>query len=123
MAALEDMDLAATIQRYGQVAEAVNRREMERFIQEVRQKWDPEPPEGWEPRGEGYTDEGALALYIYCLAFEQDPDRQGQLSEAEKLDQVSLQPPIHAFVDEIPKPLEPPPTVTEIRQRLVLLKE
>lgn len=122
MAGLEDLDLAATIQRYGEVAEAVNRREMKRFVEEVRHKWDPDPPEEWERRGEGYTDEGALALCIYHLAFEDDPIREGQLCEAEELDQVLLRPLIDDFADEIEKPIEQLPTQPEIEQQISLLK-
>lgn len=108
MAASNSGRLAAIIQRYGEVADAVNRREMKRFTDGARQGWAPEPPEEWEPHGEGYTDEGAFALCVYDLAFGGSPERQGQLCEAEKLDQVLLHPPLDAFVDVIDKPLSNP---------------
>ncbi|TKA49323.1 hypothetical protein B0A55_13111 [Friedmanniomyces simplex] len=94
---------------------------MKRFIEEVRQRWDPDPPEEWEPRGEGYTDEGALTLCVYQLAFQEDPEGQGQVCEAEEMNQVLLHPPVDALVDKIPKPLADPAPQGEVEKKQVSL--
>ncbi|KAK4887984.1 hypothetical protein LTR27_013058 [Elasticomyces elasticus] len=108
--------LRNAIKRYGEVADAVNRREMARFANFIRERWNPEGVDEWDGRwgptgckGEGYTEEGGLALCIWKLAFrDYEPERQGQLCEAERRNQILLHPPIDAFVDEIPKPLADP---------------
>ncbi|KAK3623930.1 hypothetical protein LTR56_021291 [Elasticomyces elasticus] len=113
--------LRNAIKRYGEVAEAVYRREMARFANFIRERWDPDVDEWdgrWGPtgcKGEGYTEEGGLALCIWKLAFrDYEPERQGELCEAERRNQILLHPPIDAFVDEIPKPLaDPAPDVEE----------
>lgn len=106
-------ELTAVIQRYGEVADAVNRREMQRFIDEVKSKWHPESEdEAIEPRLDGYTDAGAFNLHIYQLVFEDpDPPRpttDQPLCDAEKYNQVLFQPPLESLVDLIPKPLANP---------------
>ncbi|KAK5675698.1 hypothetical protein LTS10_011798 [Elasticomyces elasticus] len=117
-------DLATIIQRYGRVAEAVNRREMERFTEEVRQMWASNPPEeeDWDPRGEGYTDEGAFTLCVYKLAFLGSPERQGQLCEAEEKDQVLLHLPVNALAEQICAPLTHPAPQGELEEKLSSLK-
>ncbi|KAK5690947.1 hypothetical protein LTR17_025817 [Elasticomyces elasticus] len=108
--------LKNAIKRYGEVADAVNRREMARFANFIRERWDPEGVDEWDGRwgpegckGEGYTEEGGLALCIWKLAFrDYEPERQGELCEAEQRNQILLHPPIDAFVYEIPKPLADP---------------
>ncbi|KAK4911156.1 hypothetical protein LTR49_020228 [Elasticomyces elasticus] len=97
--------LRNAIKRYSEVADAVNRREMARFANFIRERWDPEGVDEWDGRwgptgckGEGYTEEGGLALCIWKLAFrDYEPERQGQLCEAEQRNQILLHPPIDAF--------------------------
>ncbi|KAK5734517.1 hypothetical protein LTR17_008877 [Elasticomyces elasticus] len=117
-------DLAAIIQRYGQVAEAVNRREMARFTEEVRQMWASNPPEeeDWDPWGEGYTDEGAFTLCVYKLAFLGSPERHGQLCEAEEKDQVLLHLPVDALGEKIRAPLRSPAPQGELEEKLCSLR-
>ncbi|KAK5695727.1 hypothetical protein LTR17_024451 [Elasticomyces elasticus] len=124
--------LRNAIERYGEVADAVNRREMTRFAKFIRERWDPDVDEWdgrWGPtgcKGEGYTEEGGLALCIWKLAFrDYEPERQGQLCEAERRNQILLHPPLDAFVDEIPKPLaDPAPDIeTKFEELRVLLQE
>ncbi|KAK5727398.1 hypothetical protein LTR15_003293 [Elasticomyces elasticus] len=114
--------LRNAIKCYGEVAEAVNQREMTRFANFIRERWDPDDMDEWDSRwgsegckGEGYTEEGGLAMCIWKLAFrDHEPERQGELCEAERRNQILLHPPIDAFVDEIPKPLaDPAPDVEE----------
>ncbi|KAK5685428.1 hypothetical protein LTS10_003506 [Elasticomyces elasticus] len=108
--------LRNVIKRYGEVAEAVNRREMARFANFMRERWDPEAVDEWDGRwgptgckGEGYTEAGGLALCIWKLGVrDYEPERQGQLCEAERRNQILLHPPIDAFADRIPKPLADP---------------
>ncbi|KAK4948832.1 hypothetical protein LTR10_012205 [Elasticomyces elasticus] len=118
-------DLAAIIQRYGQVANAVNQREMERLIEEVRQKWATNPPPEVEhlyKRGEGWTEEGAFALCIRDIAGLWIPDRQGQRCEAEEMDQVLLHVPVDELVNEIPAPLADPAPLDKMVEKAVLLR-
>ena len=115
-------DLAATVQRYGQVADAVNRREMKRFIEEVRRRWEPDPLEEWDPKGAGYTDEGAFALCVYKLVFQSPPERHGQLCEAEEKDQVLLHHPPEHFVDQVLPPLAEPAPQAEVETTLTSLR-
>lgn len=122
MAADGASTLAMAVQRYGQVADAVNRRQLHRFIEKIRERWDPTPVENSEPRAEGYTDEGAFALCVYQLAFGRSPERNGQLCEAEQRDQVLLHSPVEAFVDEVPTPLAEPVPRSELDARLDLLR-
>ncbi|KAK3635211.1 hypothetical protein LTR56_014820 [Elasticomyces elasticus] len=118
-------DLTAILQRYSEVAVAVNRREMKRFIDEIRDNWEVLGPTDWyETWGEGYTFEGALALCVYGFAFtDYNPDRQGrQLCEAEQMNQVLLDPPLDAFADEIPKPLADPPPRGKMEEKFDSLR-
>ncbi|KAK4565765.1 hypothetical protein LTR86_003614 [Recurvomyces mirabilis] len=123
MASRISEDLAATIHRYAEVANMVNRREMTRFIQDVRQRWHPEPLEDWEPpRPEGYTDEGAFNLCVYELAFGgREPHRDGELCEAEFKNEVLLRS-TDDLVDLIPKPCTDPAPQSEVQERLHTLR-
>lgn len=119
-------ELPAVIKRYGEVADAVNRREMQRFIDEVMSKWHPETEdEAIEPHLDGYTDAGAFNLHIYQLAFgDVDPPRPTDrpLCDAENGNQVLLQPPVESLVDLIPKPLADPSPSNEVTVKLEALE-
>lgn len=88
--------LGDIVQRYGQVAEAVNRREFKRFVGELKELWSPLPAadEEWEEgyRGEGWTDEGAFALCVFQQAMNPNmpyvPHRKPPRCEAEERNQV-----------------------------------
>ena len=122
MALSSQDELAAILQHYNQVVEAVNRREMKRFIDGIRQKWRPPPTDNSEEGeyfGEGYTDEGAFNLCVYQNAFaDHDPERQGDLCEAEQLNQILLEPPLDALVDRIPRPLREPLALADLQAKL-----
>ena len=124
MASITTEDLAAAVQRYAEVATTVNRREMTRFIDEIRQRWHPKPPEEWElPRSEGYTDEGVFNLCIYEQAFnDMEPHRDGELTEAELNNEVLLLPSTEGLIDFIPKPLAEPAPQDELNEKLDALK-
>ena len=121
--------LPAVIQRYGEVADAVNRREMQRFIDEVTLKWHPEPEdEATEPHLDGYTDAGVLNLHIFLLAFDhmdspQPPATDDRpLCDAERYNQVMFQPPVESLVDLIPKPLADPSPSDQVKVKLEVLE-
>jgi len=71
-----------------------------------------------DPRGEGYTDEGAFALGVYKHTL----DRQGQLCEAEEMYRVLLHLPLDAFADEIPNPPADPAAQHERDSKLIVLQ-
>lgn len=121
-------DLATIIHRYGEVANAVNRREMQRFIDVVKSKWHPEPedPET-KPHLDGYTDAGRFNLEISPLAFDDpDPPRwtDAPLCEAEQYNQVLLlpEPALETFVVWMPRPLADPAPSERIKERMRLLR-
>ncbi|CZT14918.1 uncharacterized protein RCC_12264 [Ramularia collo-cygni] len=120
--------IKTVIERYGEVAKSVNQREFKRFIEELRQKWNPPPPaeEEWEDgyRGEGWTDEGAFALCFYQQATsDSTPPRQGPLCEAEEQNQVLLRP-VDSLIDDIrPGPLVNPLPEETIVEALASLRE
>ncbi|KAK5715873.1 hypothetical protein LTR15_009698 [Elasticomyces elasticus] len=123
MATSNHRKLAAMIEHYGEVADTVNRREMRRFIEEVRQMWATRPPQEveWDPWGEGYTDEGAFTRCVYDLAFRESPERQGPLCEAEEKDEVLLFP-VEDLENEIDEPLSDPLPPDELEEKLSSLE-
>lgn len=106
--------LQETFQRYKQVAESVNRSEFDRFVQHIKERWHPLPAaeNEWEDgyRGEGWTEEAALAMCVYKLALQWVPDlHEPPTCEAEKLEQVYFAP-LESILEEIgPAASEPAP--------------
>lgn len=122
MASHRDEELARVIQRYGEVADMVNHREMKRFIQEIRQRWNPLPhEEDW--RYEGWTDEGAFTRCIYTRAFYisalPEPDlNRPDITQAEEEGQVQFHPTLDEIMDYVDKPLAEPRPQSEITEML-----
>ncbi|KAK3679850.1 hypothetical protein LTR78_000226 [Recurvomyces mirabilis] len=102
-------DMATTIHQYAEAADIVNRREMARFIQDVRQRWHPEALADWElPRAEG-------------LAFgDREPHRDGELCEAELKNEVLLLRNTDDLMNLIPKPLTDPAPQSEVKKGCML---
>lgn len=122
MASQDTQTLPEVIRRYGEVAEIVNRREMDRFIAQVRSRWNPRSHEE-EYRFEGWTDEGALTKCVYELAF-YSQDRPEAIvdpngSDAEVNEQVQIKPSLDEIMNYVAKPLIVPP-VSEIERQKVL---
>lgn len=122
MASHSDEELARVIHRYGEIADMVNHREMNRFIEEIRQRWKPGThEEDW--RYDGWTDEGAFTRCIYTEAFfddafpAPDPDTPGT-TQAEQEGQVQFHPTIDEIMDHVDRPLAEPLPQSEIAEKL-----
>ena len=116
----EHHELETAVQRYAEVANAVNERGMQRFIDRIVSDSNPEPESEYtEPHYDGYTDVAAINLYIYQIAFQDmDPPREEPRCEAERYNQVLLRPPITSLLDCIPKPLADPPPSDQVLAQL-----
>lgn len=114
--------LSEVIRRYGEVAERVNYREMNRFIAQIRSRWDPRSHEE-EYRFDGWTNEGAFTKCIYTEAFywcyRPEPIIDQDASDAEQDGQIQIKPSLSEIHDFIEKPLILPP-LSEDRRREVL---
>ncbi|KAK4609719.1 hypothetical protein CLAFUR0_14517, partial [Fulvia fulva] len=107
-----DQDLRAIVQHYGEVAELTNRRRMERFIEEIRQRWRPYSHEE-DYRQEDWTDEGAFTKCIFQEAFyghdQPKMDRsRSDLSWAEVEGQIQSNPSLGEIMDFVRRPLTGP---------------
>jgi hypothetical protein len=127
MASHSTGSLPEVIRHYGEVAEMVNRREMNRFIAKIKSLWDP-PSHEEEYRFDGWTSEGAFTKCIYDMAlWAQDrpelPQPDESSTDAEWNEQVQIKPSLDEIHDFVPKPLIlPPPSDVVIRKRLETIK-
>ena len=116
-------DLHDIVQRYAEVAQKVNRREMKRFIEYIEERWAPDPNDIWPE--DGYTDAGAFALCVWDEAFRArspPPNPGHEPCDAERAKQVLLHVPLESFADWAHSPLTNPQPDDEIAKRLGLLK-
>lgn len=122
MTAAASNSLAAIVHHYEEVALATNKREMKRFISEVRKRWAvPSEEEGYE-RHEGWSDEGAFNMCIFDLALGKKPQREGRLCEAETRGQILLSPKADEVVNLIEKPVANPLPAQAAKELLQVLQ-
>lgn len=123
--------LKSIVARYGQVAKSVNRKEFNRFIAQIRDKWDPfineEDSEDTRPqnyRHPGWTEECAFAMCVYTQMFDSKPlhPEGAVLCEAEEEGQVLFRP-VESFIEDFRGPLFEPCGEEEIGERLGFLRE
>ena len=126
-----DYLLPALVRTYGITADSVNNRDWDIFVEGIRNLWDPPPQEEWEWRySEGYTDEGAFALWVHRLAFANPPGSWPDpirchgwpLCEAERNNEVLLHVTMDSLKENIPKPLAKPLPEKDIVEKLAMLR-
>ncbi|KJX95799.1 hypothetical protein TI39_contig1039g00005 [Zymoseptoria brevis] len=113
--------LPEVIRRYAEVADAVNHREMRRFVEEIARRWRP-PPHEEDYRHEGWTHEGAFTRCIYQEALRMSGGGRclaPGATEAEVNEQIQIDPSLEDIMEFVDEPLMGPPLPAD-RRRLVL---
>ncbi|SMR41240.1 unnamed protein product [Zymoseptoria tritici ST99CH_1E4] len=114
--------LPQVIRRYGEVAEAVNHREMRRSVEEIAHRWKP-PPHEEEYRCEGWTHEGAFTKTIYQEALNffggSGSCHSPGATEAEVHEQIQISPSLEDLMDFVEEPLIEPPLSADRRKVLL----
>ncbi|KAK4608922.1 hypothetical protein CLAFUR4_14520 [Fulvia fulva] len=109
MASRSVSSLPEVIRHYSEVAEVVNHREMNRFIQDTRSRWDP-PTHEKDYRFEGWTSEGALTKCIYQGVFwyhdRPQPVESWNASDAEIDRQIQIRPTLEEIINFVAKPIQ-----------------
>ncbi|CZT24374.1 uncharacterized protein RCC_10099 [Ramularia collo-cygni] len=123
MALQSTQNLPEVIRNYEKVAEMVNRREMDRFIAQIRSRWDP-PSHEEEDRFEGWTSEGVFTKCVYDMAFYSHDRPQPVIdpngTDAEVNEQVQTKPSLDEIImNYVQKPLILPPLSITERQKLL----